>query len=161
MYTVEAYSLCMIQTELAIVRKKSDITSAKYVILTVQVRGGDVNKQISFIHCSCCKTGDQGDSWLLKELLKKNDLFSPSFLPISILEELCAKTAVHGLVVCDLRHLLAASQYLVISCAAGWVRGWTFFWKGSWPWEDQVFYLAFNCYINMHCCRSTNVTRQY
>lgn len=138
-----------------------NLTSTKYVILTVQVHGGDMSKQISFIHCSCCKICDQGDSWLLKELLKKNDLFSPFFKPISISEELCAKTAVHGLVVCDSRHLLAAPQQLVIPCASAWVRGWTFFWKGRWPWEDQGFCMAFNCYIDMHCCKSTNTRRQY
>lgn len=49
MYSIEAYSLCLIQTELAIVRKKSDLTRAKHVILTVQVCG-DMNKHISFIH---------------------------------------------------------------------------------------------------------------
>lgn len=52
-----------------------NLTSTKYVILTVQVHGGDMSKQISFIHCSCCKICDQGDSWLLKELLKKMTFF--------------------------------------------------------------------------------------
>lgn len=33
----------------------------------------------SYTGYSCCRIGDQCDSWLLKELLKKNYLFSPSF----------------------------------------------------------------------------------
>lgn len=68
---------------------------------------------------------------IVKELLKENDLFSPSFLPISVSEELCANTAVHGLAVCDPRHLLAAPQQLVILSAADCVRGWTFFGKAA------------------------------
>lgn len=37
----------------------------------------------------------------------------------------------HGLAVCDPRHLLAAPQQLVILSAANCVRGWTFFGKAA------------------------------
>lgn len=36
----------------------------------------------SYTGCSCCKIGDQCDSWLLKELLKKNYLFFTFFFYI-------------------------------------------------------------------------------
>lgn len=160
MYIMEAFALCMIQTELAIVRKKSDITSAKHIILTMQVHGGDMSNHISFIHCSCCKIGDKSYSWLLKELLKENDLFSPSFLCISISEGLRAKTAVHGLlcVTPGSAGCLPATGDPFCSCLG---LRMDFFWKRRWPWEDQGFYLFFNCYIDMLCCKSTNLSRQY
>lgn len=62
---------------------------------------------------------------------EKLPFFHLLFLHISISEELCAKTAVHGLVVCDPRHLLATPQQLVIPCSASWVREWTFFGKAD------------------------------
>lgn len=65
----------------------------------------------SYTGCSCCKAGDQGDSCLLlKELLKKVKVLFPLPLPISLLEELCAMTAVHRLTVCDTWHVLAGSH---------------------------------------------------
>lgn len=72
--------------------------------------------------CSCSKIGDQGDSWLLNELLKKNGPFVPSSVMLmSLSEKIFEMTAMHGLALCDPWHMLAGPQQPVIPPAAAWV----------------------------------------
>lgn len=94
----------------------------------------------SYTGCSCYKIGDQGNSWLLKELLKKIDFLFPLLLAcFPFRRDLCNGSSAWAGCVCSQVPAVCPPATSDLSCACMGQKKGLFLGQSMWPGRARDF----------------------